>query len=1056
MASVSVTVETLVLPTYAEAPAEELPMFAENRVHQRSSGNPYPNRVVTRVNRACPVEQPYEAIHLENEWLDVVLLPQLGGRIYAARDKANGYDFFYRQHVMKPALIGLLGSWVSGGVEFNWPCHHRPSTYMPTDYHIEREACGAVTVWMSEHEPMDRMKGMVGVRLSPDSALLETRVRVYNRTPVRHSFLWWENAAVPVHEQYRLFFPPDVRHVQFHYRKNVTTYPVAQGQYNGIRMGDGVDISEHGNTRQPTSYFAAASAYDFFGGYDERRGCGVVHVADHHTAPGKKMFTWAYNQLSRSWEQALTDTDGMYAELMAGSYTNNQPDFSWLEPYETKQFTQTWYPIGGMGAPEYATLEGALSFCAEGVWVQTTHPRQGAVLRVGNAQTVLDLSPCKPVLVKLTGESAMLTSAEGAVLLAYTRCAPDLLTMPAPLPGNPTLDALKTAQECYLAGVHVQQYRDPTIQPDAYWQEALQRDPEHVPSLIAMADLRYRQGRYSQGLSWIRRAWESATRWNFHPESGKLNYIYALLLEATGALEAAYDRYMQAYWNRDCAVEALLGAAAIDGRRGEYSTMAVHAAGALEKDAQCGRARALLAVAKYRQGETQAAFTLLATQGALDKLDHFITALQAGFRGDLFPFERLQSDPAQTALDVADDLAGCGETEMAVQLLRTLPMPTAMTEYRRAYLAGDTPVPVGGYGMAYPVRRQDAAALAYALQCDPRDVTALLGLGCLRYHWRDYAAAQQLWEIGLAVQPTHTALLRCLAVVCYSHTQDRPRALALLQEAFAQAPHSAQLLFELSLVMTGLDMPAADKCALLESHGELCACDDLRLEWAQALNMGGEHAKALMVLLDHVFVPCEGGEHAVAMQYMFAHHALGRRCLKAGEPAQALAHFQAAQTLPDTLGAGLWNEVLQIPHQYYEALCLRALGQETQAVELFTAITAHTRDYFSDMHLPDMPCWQAMAWAQLNRDAVAQQMLADHVRRARDAQYARDAGFYKATPFHLSYVEDAAVLRAGACAYAMGMAEYAARRVEEAKAHMREALAAEPGNLYARLNAALW
>ena len=198
-------------------------------------------------------------------------MPELGGRIYSALDKTTGYNFFYKQHVIKPALIGLLGSWISGGVEFNWPLHHRPSTFKPVDYHIDQADDGAVTVWLSEHEPLDRMKGMVGIRLLPDRSIFETVVRLYNRTELRHSFLWWENAAVPVNESYRIFFPPDVSYVNFHYKRSVTTYPVASnstGIYNGIDFGEGTDISMHKNSRRPTSYFSAPSRYDFFGGYD--------------------------------------------------------------------------------------------------------------------------------------------------------------------------------------------------------------------------------------------------------------------------------------------------------------------------------------------------------------------------------------------------------------------------------------------------------------------------------------------------------------------------------------------------------------------------------------------------------------------------------------------------------------------------------------------------------------------------------------------------------------------------------------------------------------------
>ena len=149
MQKAKISVETLVIPTYPEGPREEAPMFVENRVHQRSSGRVYPQKVVVQVDRSHREDRAYTAVHMENDYLDVLILPEIGGRIFAARDKTTGYDFFYRQHVIKPALIGALGSWISGGVEFNWPYHHRPSGFMPCDYSIEECADGSVICWLS-------------------------------------------------------------------------------------------------------------------------------------------------------------------------------------------------------------------------------------------------------------------------------------------------------------------------------------------------------------------------------------------------------------------------------------------------------------------------------------------------------------------------------------------------------------------------------------------------------------------------------------------------------------------------------------------------------------------------------------------------------------------------------------------------------------------------------------------------------------------------------------------------------------------------------------------
>src|SRR5580698_8350560 len=174
--------ESVVIPTYPTPLADKNPMFLDKRVYQGSSGKVYPNPFTDHVSGE-KVDKAYRAVFLENEFLLVMVLPEIGGRIHVGQDKTNGYDFFYRQNVIKPALVGLLGPWISGGVEFNWPQHHRPSTFMPVEYSLEESADGSCVVWLSEHEPMNHMKGMVGIRLSPGKSTIEATVRIYNRTP---------------------------------------------------------------------------------------------------------------------------------------------------------------------------------------------------------------------------------------------------------------------------------------------------------------------------------------------------------------------------------------------------------------------------------------------------------------------------------------------------------------------------------------------------------------------------------------------------------------------------------------------------------------------------------------------------------------------------------------------------------------------------------------------------------------------------------------------------------------------------------------------------------
>lgn len=1057
MNSVSVSIEKISLLTYAEPQAENLPMFAENRVHQRSTGNPYPNKIVLDIDRTTPEEKEYTVVRLENDYIRIQLIPSLGGRIYSAYDKINQYDFFYKQHVIKPALIGMLGSWISGGLEFNWPCHHRPSTYMPTDYHIEKGEDGSVTVWMSEHEPLNRMKGMVGIYLAADSALFETRMRVYNRTDTRRSFLWWENAAVPVDENYRVFFPHDVSYVQFHYRKDVTTYPLASGIYNGIDMRENsVDIRFHRATHQPTSYFCGETNEDFFGGYDEKKQCGVVHVADRFTSTGKKMFTWAYNQLSKSWENALTDTDGEYAELMAGSYSSNQPDFAWLEPYETKTFKQVWYPIGGMGVPDCANYHAALHVCDDGITLQTTAKQEAAVLLVDGQRFVVDITPCHPLFIPcIVNKEVALLNRNGETLLVYTIKQADPLLMPDRLPSMPTLDTLHTAQDCYLCGVHVDQYRDPVIRPDAYFERALQLDEHHLPSLSALALYRYQMGEVSEALLLANRAYKLATRWNFHMPTGELEYTLGLCYEALSDYSNAYKHFQHAHWNEDSRSRAMTHIAKIDGMRNDYSSMLTHANEALIQNSDNNIGYALRAVAEYRLGNANQALITLDHCLQSDPLDYLANTLRCIISNQ--PLDQLISsfhcDQIQVALDIAYDLKEMGETAWGAKVLNVVKdrsvMPTyAYCEFTDSFDTLPSVIHTLDFGTCYPYRQAEEHTLRHALEHNENDVTALFGLACLLYAKRRYQEARRLLEHAAKLQPDHPVILRCLSVCYFSHFDKRKEAFSLLNHALSLAPNDQQLLYETAYLMNRIGLPAEQKISLIHQYIPNRMRDDLAIELAQAYNLAGQYEKTLDLMSSRSFVPCEGGEHAVADQYMFAHFGLAMRAMESNNYAVALEQLRLAQSLPQNLGSGLWNVVKLVPYQYHEAICHKQLGAMDESESIFRKICNLKVEYFSDMHLPELPVYQGLSHLQLGNQAHGREILIRFVQSAVNKASHRDAGFFSSTPFFISYVEDAKRCRTRYYAYLEAFGLYALGQVDQARLLAKQT-EFDPGNLFA-------
>ncbi|MEG0902492.1 MAG: DUF5107 domain-containing protein, partial [Clostridia bacterium] len=230
MHSAEVWTEQITLPTYGIGKPDKNPMFLEKRVYQGSSGKVYPLPVVDKILDEKR-DQTYQAVCLENDYLRVIILPELGGRIQRAYDKTNDYDFVYYNEVIKPALVGLTGPWISGGIEFNWPQHHRPTTFSPVPWRMVEHADGSRSVELSEVDQMYGTKGKMTFTLHPEKAYIQIDGQLYNPTCLPQTFLWWANPAVAAHEATRSVFPPDVCAVFDHGKRDVSSFPIATGVY---------------------------------------------------------------------------------------------------------------------------------------------------------------------------------------------------------------------------------------------------------------------------------------------------------------------------------------------------------------------------------------------------------------------------------------------------------------------------------------------------------------------------------------------------------------------------------------------------------------------------------------------------------------------------------------------------------------------------------------------------------------------------------------------------------------------------------------------------------
>ncbi|MFC1766447.1 DUF5107 domain-containing protein, partial [Planctomycetota bacterium] len=427
--------EKITIPTYQIEDPDPNPRFYNGRVTQGAQGRVYPfamSDALTGIKK----NQSYQAVYLENDCIKLCVLPELGGRLYSAVDKTNGYNYFYKQQVIKPSLIGTLGAWVSGGAEWNFPHHHKATTMMRMDSLLQENADGSVTLWLAETELRHRFRITLAMTVHPDSNVLELLVNPYNPTPYVHSFLFFANPSVHVDPTYQVFFPPSVEWVTQHAKREFLAWPMANGTY-GDKDYENVNISWWKNLPKPVSFFACNEDDNFFAGYDHGKDAGTAYVANHHLTPGMKFFTFGSGPEGAAWDKMLTDEDGPYLELMAGAFSDNQPDYSWSQPFENKWVKQHWFPIRDLDNLTYANLSGALNLDIDKqnrvtVQVNTTSPQPKAriILSVKGKQLMqksADIDPAHPFSVQLQLSSAVkktdllltVENAAGQSLMAY-------------------------------------------------------------------------------------------------------------------------------------------------------------------------------------------------------------------------------------------------------------------------------------------------------------------------------------------------------------------------------------------------------------------------------------------------------------------------------------------------------------------------------------------------------------------------------------------------------------------------------------------------------------
>lgn len=1017
MKEVKAWTEQITIPTYKVGEPEKLPMFLEKRVYQGSSGVVYPHPVIEHIADE-KTAVAYTAVFLENEYLHIMILPELGGRIQRAYDKIRKRDFVYYNEVIKPALVGLAGPWISGGIEFNWPQHHRPSTFSPVDFTITENADGSKTVWVNETEIMFRTKGMAGFTLYPQKAYLEIKGKLFNRSAFPQTFLWWANPAVKVNEHYQSIFPPDVYAVFDHGKRDVSDFPIATGTYYKVNYAPGTDISRYSTIPVPTSYMAIRSKYDFMGCYEHDTKAGMLHVANHHFSPGKKQWTWGNGDFGFAWDRNLTDVNGPYIELMTGVFTDNQPDFSWLQPNEGKSFEQYFMPYAYIGVVKNATKEAMVNLEFDGhvilLKVYATSVYNNACIKLLRDGVVIkeylaNLAPDKifdekylaKEIDKLEDWEIEVLDNAGVQLVSYHPEALEKREIPPAATAAKLPSEIEHVEDLYLNGQHLEQYRHATFNPIDYYEEGLRRNPADIRCNNAMGLLFLRRGQFEKAIPFFEKAITTITQRNPNPYDGEAYYNLGSALKLQGKLTEAYEAFYKATWNDAWQHSSFLVLARIAAMETKYSESLDLVEKSMIRNYHSATARHLKSALLRKTGNFKEALLLIEESIKLDpfnygclfeaylinaQVDKKINAAES-----LKKLLHLMRDAENNYLELSLDYAGAGFYEDAINVLMIFSEESKTFTPLPYYYTGWFYMQSGykGIGLQYynnaaainnmlcfPNKIEEIVILKDALKHNPTDSGANYFLGNLWYDKRQYAEAIICWENAAEANQTNPAVFRNLSLAYYNKLQQREKAILFMEKAFSLDTNNARILMELDQLYKITGNGFKERLTFLENNIKLVESrDDLYLERITLYNNIREYEKAKALLAAKKFHPWEGGEGKVIAQYLLCHFELAKQAIEDGQYLAALELLSAMGNYPENLGEGKLYGVQENDRLYLSGCALEGMGLSEQAMALFkqaiTGINKPTQAIYYNDPQPDKIIYQALAWLKLGEPGKA-------------------------------------------------------------------------------------
>lgn len=493
------------LPTYKLGPEDQNPPLFINRKNVIHPGSsiiyPYPlNENLTDIRE----DRVWKALFIENDFLRLTLLPDLGGRLLSVLDKSTGEEAMYRNHVLKFARIGIRGAWVSGGIEWNFPNGHTATTSSPIDYAIIDNKKGGKTIVIGDIEKVSRMRWSVGITLYEDYAFFETETRLFNRTNLPNRYWFWANSAAPASDGLE-FITTATRVMTL---TDVIDFPVHNG----------VDLSWDRNHMEAQDLFSLDLQEDFVAWYNHDLERGMINFADRTEATGKKFYTWGNSGDGKIWTDLLTDSDGPYSEMQSGRLPTMRV-WEILPPVSVESWKEIWYPIKKIGTPVFVNKEAAFAFsCFKDkihIGVHVTSSQQNAEISLYADSNIIwnkriDLEPNRPYATEFPFDVKKLKNSKIRLLLnnykgeALTEYNRDKKAENEPeVKGYYKIEPVSKimrAEDQWKNGLDYEKIGEANRAEEAY-NNALKDDPGFSPAHRSLGILHLRRGNFDRAVT---------------------------------------------------------------------------------------------------------------------------------------------------------------------------------------------------------------------------------------------------------------------------------------------------------------------------------------------------------------------------------------------------------------------------------------------------------------------------------------------------------------------------------------------------------------------------